>query len=183
MRVRGAAGRAVMTLVIFVATAVSLAFIATRGFADPAKNPVLGGGPAKSDCYIVFDVQGATDIKKNKQVTCIDGDPCDTDGVCGNDSCTFKVALCPNQTGSSSCTPHPPITLSGKSLGAPLIPPTDLSGSDCGPFADVKVAIKVKKSGKKKPGKTVLHLKAKSSGKPKTDTDNVKLICTPPAGS
>ena len=181
MRVRGAAGRAVITLVIFVATAVSLAFIATRGFADPAKNPVLGGGPAKSDCYIELDVQGATDIKKNKQVTCIDGDPCDTDGVCGNDSCKFKVALCPNQTGSSSCTPHPPVTLTGKNVGNPLIAPGNLSGSSCGAFADVPVATRGKKH---KPGKTVLHVKAKVTGaKPKTDADNVKLVCTHRTGA
>src|SRR5262245_54849764 len=99
MRVREEAGRGKVTLVVFLVVALSLAtFIASRGLADPAKNPVLGGGPAKSDCYVVLDVQGATDIKKNKLVNCTDGDPCDTDGMCDG-TCTFKVAVCPNQTG------------------------------------------------------------------------------------
>jgi hypothetical protein len=147
----------------------------------PARNPVAGGGPAISDCYVELDVLGATNVTANKVVNCTDGDPCDGDGV-ADGTCTFKVAVCPNQS-LGGCTPHPPVTISGKSIGAPLIPPTDLSGSDCGPYADVKVALKVKKSGAKKPGKTVLHLIAKSSGKPKTDRDNVKLICTPRPGA
>jgi hypothetical protein len=146
----------------------------------PARNLVRGGGPVKSDCYVELDVQGATDIKGNKTVTCTDGDPCDADGTSG--TCTFKVALCPNQV-FSGCTTHPPVTLSGKSVApsGPLTPPTDLSGSDCGPFADVKVSLK--KNGKKA-GKTVLHVKAKViGGKPKTDVDNVKLICKPRPGT
>ena len=145
-----------------------------------ARNLVLGGGPVKSDCYVELDVQRATDIKGNKTVTCTDGDPCDADGTSG--TCTFKVALCPNQV-LSGCTTHPPVTLSGKSVApsGPLTPPADLSGSDCGPFADVKVSLK--KNGTKA-GKMVLHVKAKGTGgKRKTDVDNVKLICRPRPGA
>ena len=147
-----------------------------------APNLVPGGGPAKSDCYVELAVQGATAIKANKVVSCRDGDPCDADGV-PDGTCTFKVALCPNQS-LSGCTPHPPITLSGTSVApaGPLTPPTDLAGSACGPSAGVKVALKGKNHNK--PGKTVLHVKAKVTGaKPKTDADNVKLICTAPPGT
>jgi hypothetical protein len=182
MRVRGEAGRGSITLVAFLVAALSLVtFIASRGFADPPKNPVLGGGPNKSDCYVELDVQGATDITKNKVVNCIDGDPCDTDGMCDG-TCTFKVALCPNQPGLAGCTPPSSVTLSGKSV-ASLTPPTDLSGSACGAFADVKVALKGKH--KNKPGKTVLHVKAKGpkGTKPKTDADNVKFVCKPRTGT
>src|SRR5262249_48231461 len=116
--------------------------------------------------------------KGNKTVTCTDGDPCDTDGA-SDGTCTFAVALCPNQS-LPGCTTHPPVTLSGASVApsGPLMPPADLSGSDCGPFAAVRVSLKGKKHNK--PGKTVLHVKAKvTGGKPKTDVDNVKFICKP----
>src|SRR5207248_10335312 len=109
--------------------------------------------------------------------------PCDTDGMCDG-TCTFKVAVCPNQPGLTSCTAHPPVVLSGKSLTkGTLTAPTSLSGSACGAFADVKAKTKGK-SKHPKPGKTVLHVKAKVTGaKPKTDADNVKLVCKPRSGT
>ncbi len=179
MRARGAAGRGSVGLVVFLAATVTITGFVVMGLAAPAKNPVAGGGPAKSDCYSVFDVQGATSITKNKIVTCMDGDPCDTDGMCDG-TCTFKVALCPNQTGISGCTPSPPlssITVKGK---ASLTPPTDLSGSDCGPFSDVKVTLK----GKKKTAKATIHVVAKDpTGKPKVDNDTLVLKCTKRVGT
>ena len=177
MRARREAARGTVTLATFLVIAVSLVtLVASRGFADSAKNPVRGGGPAKSDCYVELDVQNATTIKGNKTVTCIDGDPCDTDGMCDG-TCTFKVAVCPNQTGVTGCTPKPPITLTGKGIASGVLKaPGNLSGSACGAFAEVKVPLKGKNHTK--PGHTVLKVKAKvSSGKPKTDNDTVKLIC------
>jgi hypothetical protein len=144
---------------------------------------VPGGGPTKSDCYIELDVTGATNVAKSKIVTCSEGDPtCDTDGA-ANNTCVFTVALCPNQTNVTGCTPAPPLTsISVKK--ATLTNPADLSGTTCGPTTDISVPLKVKKNGTKKPGKLVIHVKATSSGKPKKDVDNIKLICSPapPAG-
>src|SRR5262245_28591917 len=58
-----------------------------------------GGGPTKSDCYVETDVTGldAATVENSKRVTCTDGDACDT-GACGDDACTFEIAICINQT-------------------------------------------------------------------------------------
>jgi hypothetical protein len=182
MRVFGETKRGPKVVVAFAAIMSFVTFVPGGSYADPPGNPVLGGGPAKSDCYVELDVKNATDIKNNKVVTCTDGDPCDTDGQCQG-TCTFKVAVCPNQSTLAGCTPHPPVALSGKSItSGTLSSPADLSGTDCGTFKDVTVNVKGKK--KNKPGKLVLHVKAKiTGGKPKTDTDNVTLICKPRVGT
>lgn len=141
---------------------------------------VAGGGNAKSDCYVEEDVAGWT--TGTNVVTCNEGtDACDTDGI-PNGVCVFKVALCPNQTGVTGCTPAPPltaITVKSKPKGTILANPTDLAGTTCGAPTDITVPIKVTKKGKQKPGKVKLLIKAKSSGKPKTDPDKLILICNP----
>src|SRR5262249_23523882 len=62
---------------------------------------IPGGGPARSDCYVELNVVGiespGPDVRGGRVVSCTDGDPCDTDGECGNGSCTFSVAVCINQ--------------------------------------------------------------------------------------
>ncbi len=140
---------------------------------------IPGGGPAKSDCYSEFDVMGASGTSNS--VSCADGDAsCDGDGT-ANGVCVFKVALCPNQTDVAGCTPAPPlkkISVRPKSVTIPS--PADLSGTTCGAAGDVMVPLK--KNGKK-PGKRVIHVKATSSGKPKTDNDTLKLICNPGGGA
>ncbi len=139
---------------------------------------VPGGGPKKSDCFIELNAVGASTVTNNKIVNCNDGDTCDSDGA-EDGTCTFLVSLCPNQTNVPGCTPQPltGVTVSGASLTTP-----DLSGSACGPTTAVPVKLKIKKNGTKKPGKLKIRIKATSSGKPKTDSDTVMLICKPPSG-
>jgi hypothetical protein len=62
---------------------------------------IPGGGPQRTDCYVEASVQGVDSpgpqVQSNRIVLCTDGDPCDTDGTCGNDSCTLRVAVCADQ--------------------------------------------------------------------------------------
>ena len=85
-----------------------------------AATHVPGGGPAKSDCYSEFDVEGGT--VAGVTVT-------DTAPVGG--SCSFSVALCVNQT-VSGCMPMPPLTKIKVTPKGILTPPTDPSGATCG---------------------------------------------------
>src|ERR1041384_7714778 len=112
MRLNGEAGRGLITLVVSVATTASLVAIMARGGrAAPPTNLVPGGGSGKSDCYIEYDIKGAPAGDKNK-ISCLDGDPaCDAtpSGANGcDDTCTFSIALCPNQTDPNlpKCTKH-----------------------------------------------------------------------------
>src|SRR4029077_11592868 len=165
---RGTSGRG------FLAAGIALLLV-TRA----AAGLIPGGGTLRSDCYVEFDVQGASVLKT---VTCTDGDPsCDNDGQCDG-TCSFSVALCPNQTDSSvpSCTPS---SLTAQTIvnGATLNPVPDLAGSTCGAAANVSVS--TRKGGTKK-GKKTIHVKATAtSGKPKKDTDKLILICLPRTGT
>jgi hypothetical protein len=139
---------------------------------------VPGGGPKKSDCYAAFNVMGGT-LKGKTKVECKDGDPtCDSDGAC-NDSVTFEVALCVNQTGITGCTAPSALASLVPSLAIAGIPVPSLTGSGCGAFLGVTGPVKVKKNGKKKNGKAV---KGKAKGtavagvKPKADSDTLLLV-------
>ena len=135
--------------------------------------------PSWSDCYIEENVVGASGAKT---IPCLDGgDPCDTDGV-QNGVCVFKVALCPNQTNVPDCTAAPPLTrVRVKSIpkGASLIPPPDPASTVCGPAVDVAVPMKVRKNGKRMPGKLKFIVTARSSGRPRKDRDEIVLQCEP----
>jgi hypothetical protein len=149
---------------------------------------VPGGGPARTDCYAEFDVRGAN-VTSTRVAECTDGDPnCDADGT-PNDSCTFQVALCANQTNLAECTPpFPPTGLTrigtrglAKRLGLGT-PPTD--DSACGAFLDVEVPVKVRRNGAvKRPGQRTLAAFAVSPEKPKRDNDTARLVCLPNAAA
>ena len=152
---------------------------------------VPGGGSAKSDCYIETEVTGleSATVEKGKKVTCVDGDPCDT-GPCGDDACNFEVSACINQSDPNlpECTPPAGLDVakaSGKASGQKgkieIGVPQLLEGSTCGAVLDLQANIKVKNSGKKKPGKAKLKLQAKGvkGTKPRKDKDSVQLICMP----
>jgi len=148
------------------------------GFARPGLTGLInGGGSAKSDCYVEFDVQG---VSGSNKVTCTDGDPaCDTDGACDG-TCTFSIALCQNQTNVPGCLPAPlkkPIQAHG-GLTAPSA--TDATAT-CGSFADIPVKLK---GGAKQNKKGIKRIKvtAISTGKPKRETDKLTLICQPHQG-
>src|SRR5262245_11139934 len=74
---------------------------------------VPGGGPQKSDCYAEFDVDGISnpqDVVRNKLVSCMDGDECDS-SPCGDAVCTFGVRVCWNQNDPNVSDCDPPASL------------------------------------------------------------------------
>src|SRR5262249_48657273 len=105
---------------------------------------IPGGGPARSDCYVELQVVGidnpGPDLRSGRVVSCPDGDPCDTDGECGNGSCTFGVAVCINQTDPNLPACHPPTGLQNLFVNPANLAgavPGSLDGSACGSFVAI----------------------------------------------
>jgi hypothetical protein len=63
-----------------------------------------GGGSGATDCLVVFDADVNYPVDNAKRYKCVDGDPCDADGVV-NGVCAFDVAVCANSTyDPAACT-------------------------------------------------------------------------------
>jgi hypothetical protein len=128
-------------------------------------------------------VQGITDpseVRSGRFVLCHDGDPCDTDGKI-NDICTFKVAVCIDQSNLSAC--HPPAGLQALHVSSKLPTmalPSSLEGSACGSFVDVPVKLRVAHNGKKT-GKLLVRANAMAGTgtTPRGDRDTFVLECLP----
>src|SRR5438105_14873962 len=137
----------------FVAAAITLGLLFDPLSASFALL-VAGGGPSKSDCYMELDVKDICDVSKNKIVKCADGDPCDTDGAT-NGSCTFEVALCPNQSNVAGCSSTSVTSVTAKVKGGTLNTPTNLSASTCGTSSTITVPLKKNNTN---PGKAIVHI-------------------------
>src|SRR5262249_25868138 len=108
---------------------------------------VPGKGNQKANCYVEYNVHGITNPSQRVMgnggiVACTDGEACDTDGVCGNHSCTLQVAICINKRDPNvpKCTPpsgldNLKVTGKGKTLLQASVPQL-LGGSACGAFVD-----------------------------------------------
>src|SRR5438309_9842288 len=104
----------------------------------PAWALVPGGGSARSDCYVEWQVT-SPDVVANRGKTgidCQDGDPaCDVDGA-QNGSCTLGVSICAFQANVSKCTPQEvtSVTLSRRARAAGLqLPALPAASATCGP--------------------------------------------------
>src|SRR6058998_2610545 len=98
---------------------------------------VAGGAGARADSYSEFDGITATPNSHPPRVECVDGDPCDRDGVCGNGFCEFEVRLCLNQTDPALPICQPPRNGLSRIHVAPprfadLATGLDLTKSSCG---------------------------------------------------
>ena len=141
--------------------------------------PGSGPGLVRSDCYVELNVQGidnpGPDVRGGRVVSCTDGDPCDTDGECGNGSCTLSVAVCINQTDPNLAACHPPTGLK-KLFVSPRLPaaavPGSLDGSACGSF----VAMPVKQNARVRISANATAAKGTS---PRRDRDGFVLRCVP----
>jgi len=133
-------------------------------------------GPGKAGCYAEFDVTGATDIKNHQ--SCTDGDPtCDTDGQCQN-TCTFFVQLCVNQTNVTGCTPSAfkkPVRVKGHLLPVPV---TTGAEAACGDAMPITVPLKAR--GHKHIITTrKLEVRANTTGSPPREKFFLFLTCKP----
>jgi hypothetical protein len=140
---------------------------------------IPGGGPARSDCYVELKVVGidnpGPDVRSGRVVSCTDGDPCDTDGECGNGSCTFSAAVCINQTDPNLPACHPPTGLQKLFVNPPKLAgavPGSLDGSACGSF----VAMPLKQSARVRLSANATAAKGTS---PRRDRDTFVLECLP----
>src|SRR5438094_6653168 len=84
-----------------------LAVLAAAG--PPAVHArVAGGAGTRTDCYSEFDGITATPNSHPPRVECVDGDPCDQDGVCGNGFCGVNIRLRVNQNDPDIPVCRPP---------------------------------------------------------------------------
>lgn len=144
---------------------------------------VPGGGSATSDCFVELDLTGVTaaQITKGKKVTCIDGDPCDSDALCDG-TCTFDAAICVNQTDPAlaSCTPPAALTSFKVNAMGVVLPSPGNSGPNCSARVQLPVPLK---GSKMKPGKRTIKATAKQQSAPKKDSDKYQLVCTKREGA
>lgn len=150
---------------------------------------IPGGGPQASDCYLEFDVQGVdspgAQVTSGRVVACADGDACDADGVCGNDACTLRVAVCVAQQDPNLPACTPPSALRRLKVHPRIRPgPILTAGSACGSFVDVPLQIRVRRNGTRRPGKIALpgNAVAAKGTTPARDRDKLVLECVPPPG-
>jgi hypothetical protein len=130
-------------------------------------------------------VEGITEsnVRSGRVVLCHDGDPCDTDGKI-NDVCTFKVAVCIDQSNLSAC--HPPAGLQTLHVSSKLptaARPSSLEGSGCGSFVDVAVKLHHGAHNGKKTGMVIVQANATAAKgtTPHGDRDTYVLECLPSA--
>ena len=146
---------------------------------------VPGSGPnlAKSDCYVELNVEGIgpSDVRSGRVVLCHENQPCDTDGTI-NGVCTFKVAVCIDQSNLSGC--HPPTGLHTLHVSSKLpaaAVPSSHTGSACGSFVDVPVKLHRGAHNGKKTGMILVQANAIAAKgtTPRGDRDTFVLECLP----
>jgi hypothetical protein len=160
--------------------AVLSSFGAAVVFAPVASAHFNGGGPANSDCYIVYEDLEIT--KGANKSECTDGDPsCDTDGQCQG-TCSFGITACLNAPEVAGCTPSnvTSVTVNGTTLNLPGVPTSEQNL--CGERSIIAVPTKPGKKAPKK-GKLTVKVTATSASKPKKDKDKFTLFCLPREGT
>jgi hypothetical protein len=187
--------------------AITVSVLASAAVARLASAGLVpGGGQPESDCYaelLVLDVDTPGPLVTNDRVvSCTDGDECDGDGQCGNDSCDFSVAVCVSQADPDlpACTPATVRRLSGRArrLGVPgrdfkpdrlphsslfqsTFPVEPRSGASCGRLGGMTVSVGTTRNGRTLAGKLELSLIATAEGgtRPAQDRDRIVLQCLP----
>jgi plastocyanin len=173
---------------------------------------IPGGGSERSDCYTQLYVAGidspGPQVRRERVVSCTDGDPCDFGGRgprgCDN-RCEFLVAFCVGQTNPAlpACTPSPVrfTHLQARRLGVPgrdfkpnrnpnpharsllntAFPWDKRSGPSCGSPVGMTVQGRVTKDGRKFPGRLEISVAANALGgaSPARDRDTFILECLP----
>src|SRR5262245_2414295 len=155
--------------------AVAVAVAAASGLGSWVSAGLIPGGLTKSDCLVELNVEGidspGPNVSGGRIVTCTDGDPCDTDGMCDN-TCTFRIAVCINQDDPNLPACHPPTNLQKLHVNSKLIGAVPSPGSACGTFVDVPV-----RSDKKRGQRLSVNATAPKGTKPRRDRDTFILKC------
>lgn len=157
---------------------------------------VPGTGSTKTECtseVYGLELVPAKPGKPAKHAICVDGEPCDADGV-ANDVCTFPVGFCVSVSDPrfTDCTPSgmtgfslvksKPESAALSALTATVDAAAPLTAESCFFSDGVQVPVKITGGGTKKDGKGKFKVQALGGGtKPPKDTDSVKLVCRPPS--
>jgi hypothetical protein len=180
---------------------MTLGIVALLAAAAPAAALVVGGGGnAHVDCLAVFTAAANVPAGRPQHIRCVDGDPCDADGVV-NGRCEFPIAVCANSTADPLCTVagvqsivveharddgdprfDPEFLALQSRITNDVEPPTDV-GDDCSAATNFHVAIAgPSANGRCKSGRKLLRLLTLSrpiAGKIVKDADKIKLTCDP----
>lgn len=154
--------------------------------AATANARVTGGGPAATDCYVVWEGVSAA---RGTSVVCEDGDPaCDADGA-RDGACTFGVNACLGADEPAGCVAAPverlriaPVLLrAGPVVTSPLALPT--GEARCGTAALVRLPLR----GRARPRasrrlRLGMTATAAAPGRLRRDVDRLVLRCVPNAG-
>ena len=171
---------------------------------------VPGGGSKRTDCYGGLDVgridNPSPQVKRNRIVSCTDGDPCDRDygpRGCGNDSCAFQIAVCDGQTypdlpacpsvARREFSPHVRrLGVPGRDFEPDYIPRRSIlalscerlrkgAGPDRGSPVDMDVQATVTRDGRELAGRLEVSLEAIAKDSPTSavDHDRIILECLP----
>jgi hypothetical protein len=155
---------------------------------------IPGKGSQKHEC--ASEIYGAELVasspgKKAKRAICVDGEPCDADGVV-NDECVFPIGVCLNVADPrlTKCAPEgvtgftvkkvKPDSVEIAVLEAAVSGDTPMYGERCYFSDGMRVPLKITDKGKRKNGKGKLKLATRGAGKkPATDQDKLKMRCRP----
>jgi len=164
---------------------------------SPVDRLVAGNGNPARNCVSTFyglELVPKKPGKPAKHAICVDGTPCDADGVV-NDECLFPVGFClnvvdaanPALAGCSSggvdvfeLKKTKPESGALGALAVEIQADAPISDTTCYFSDGIVVPVKIASSGKKKDGKGLVKTKVTSSdGKPLKDADTAKLVCRP----
>src|SRR5262249_16718168 len=164
--------------------------------AGPPATLIPGGGPEKSDCYVVLAVEGTRALRTKRILECPDGDPsCDLDGLC-NDQCRFGLRVCINQPGLAGCTPPRALDRLRLRYSPPTVTlraPAVLQGPVCSDTVEAGVAVIQRPnvactsaacSGRKRPGRARVTASARAvrGTQPRFARNSYVLRCLPRVG-
>jgi hypothetical protein len=162
------------------------------GISSATGDPLIpGGGSKRTDCIVEFSASRVDDLEVGRgRVRCVDGNACDGDGR-RDDSCTFSIAVCLNNTDPTlpACRPsdvasfevrqkrsrvEPQLTAVQAAVGAVGLPAVEPRCSDA---VELTVPVKVRRT-KKRPGKLRVRTVAQTA-RGIRDRDRLVLLCDP----
>src|SRR3989454_11725964 len=171
-----------------LAASLMAAVLATlsAGFPRMSHARVAGGAGARADCYSEFDGITAIPNSHPPRVECVDGDPCDQDGVCGDGFCEWKIRLCLNQNDPDIPVCKPPTDGLARLHVVPprfaaLADGLDLTKSSCGNrFVPIAVEAHRGPFGPDHPRRQPVRVIAVArNATPPADMDSAILVCRP----